>query len=196
MIRFLGGFAVGLAVALGSLVGLGHFLAAEDPLAKADAIVALSGDQGARLSTAVDLWKQGVAPIIVFAGASLDPASPPSAELMKREALRLGVPAESVMIEPSSATTEENATRVVDLLFAHQIRTAVLVTSPYHQRRASILFARQLAGTGIIFRNYPARDSSWDPNLWWTGDPARSLTLVEVTKLGIEVMGSTFRRSE
>lgn len=196
MIRFLGGFAVGLAVALGGLAGLGHFLAPEDPLEKVDAIVAISGDQGARMRTAVDLWKQGVAPVIVFAGSSLDPASPPSAELMKREALRLGVPAERVLIEPSSATTEENATRVVDLLFAHDIRTAVLVTSPYHQRRASLLFARQLEGTNITFRNYPARDSGWDRNLWWTREPARSQTLIEVTKLGIELMSSTFRRAD
>lgn len=194
--RLLGGLAVGLAVAVGGLVGLGHFLATEDPLEKVDAIVALSGDQGARTRTAVDLWKQGIAPVIVFAGSSLDPASPPSGELMKREAVRLGVPAESVLVEPSSATTEENATRVVDLLFAHDIRTVVLVTSPYHQRRASLLFARQLEGTNISFRNYPARDPQWDPNLWWTREPARSLTLVEVTKLGVELMGSTFRRSD
>lgn len=194
--RFLGGFVVGLAFALAGLVGLGHFLAVEDPLERADAIVALSGDQGARTRTAVDLWKQGAAPLIVFAGSSLDPSSLPSAELMKREALRLGVPADRILTEPSSATTEENAMRVIDLLVVHDIRTAILVTSPYHQRRASMLFGRQIAGTEISFRNYPARDSDWDRNLWWTREPARSLTLVEVSKLGVEVFGGTFRRDD
>lgn len=199
MIRFVGGFllglVLGLGVALGGLVALGHYLAPEDPLERADAIVALSGDQGARTRTAVELWKQGLAPVIVFAGASLDPASPPSAELMKREALRLGVPADRVLVEPYSGTTEENATRVVDMLAAHNIKTAILVTSPYHQRRASLLFGRELRRTDVSFRNYPARDSDWDRNLWWTREPSRSLTLVELTKLGLEVVDG-FRRSE
>ena len=193
LVGFVLGLVAGIAVTLGGLVSLGHFLAVEDPLKKADAIVAISGDQGARTATAVDLWKRGFAPVIVFAGASEDPASLPSAEIMKREAVRLGVPAERVLTESSSATTKENASRVVALLEAHSIRRAILVTSPYHQRRASILFARQLDGTGITFRNHPARDEEWDPSLWWATEPSRSLTLVELAKLGVEVMGGLLR---
>lgn len=198
MIRFLLGLLLGLLLgivaALSSLVGLGHYLALEDPLAPADAIVAISGDQGARTRTAVDLWRQGLAPLIVFAGSSEDPTSLPSAELMKREAIRLGVPADRVLTEPSSATTKENATRVTDLFRSFGIKRAILVTSPYHQRRAAILFDRQVDGTGITFRSYPARDAEWDASLWWTREPSRSLTLVEVAKLAVEVLGGLFRR--
>src|SRR5688500_18769113 len=134
------GFVAGVLAAFAGLVAVGHYLAVEDPLAPADAIVAISGDQGARTATAVDLWKRGLAPLIVFAGSSEDPASLPSAEIMKREAVRLGVPADRVLTEPSSATTQENATRVTDLFRAHRITRAILVTSPYHQRRAAMLF--------------------------------------------------------
>jgi len=69
------------------------------------------------------------------------------------------------------------------------------VTSPYHQRRASILFERQLEGTSITFRNYPARDDEWDPSLWWVSEPSRSLTLVELAELGVEVMGGLLRKT-
>jgi uncharacterized SAM-binding protein YcdF (DUF218 family) len=199
LLRFLLGllcaFALGIVAAFCALVGLGHYLAVEDPLVPSDAIVALSGDQGARTVTAVSLWKQGLAPVIVFAGSSEDPTSISSAEIMKREAVKLGVPADRVLIEPSSATTQENATRVIDLLSASGIKRAILVTSPYHQRRAAILFGRQLADTGITFLNYPARDHAWDANLWWTREPSRSLTLIEVAKLGIELFGGATRRS-
>ncbi len=191
--RFLVGFVAGIVATLTGLMAVGHFLAVEDPLVKADAIVALSGDQGARTATAVDLWKRGFAPVIVFAGSSEDPASLPSAEIMKREAVRLGVPVDRVLTEPSSATTKENATRVSDILRGYQITRVILVTSPYHQRRASILFERQLEGTSITFRNYPARDDEWDPSLWWASEPSRSLTLVELAKLGVEVMGGLLR---
>ena len=60
--RFLVGFVAGIVATLAGLMAVGHFLAVEDPLAQADAIVALSGDQGARTATAVDLWKRGFAP--------------------------------------------------------------------------------------------------------------------------------------
>ena len=191
--RFLIGFIAGAVVILTGLMAIGHFLAVEDPLKQADAVVAISGDQGARTATAVDLWKRGFAPVIVFAGASEDPASLPSAEIMKREAVRLGVPAERVLTESSSATTRENASRVVDLLDAHSIRRAILVTSPYHQRRAALLFQRELAGTDVTFTNYPARGDGWDRTLWWASEPSRSLTLVELAKLGIEVVGGFLR---
>lgn len=195
LLGLIGGLTLGILAALSGLVGLGHYLAVEDPLAPADAIVALSGDQGARTATAVDLWKRGLAPLIVFAGSSEDPTSISSAEIMKREAVNQGVPADRVLTEPSSATTKENATRVTDLLSASKIKRAILVTSPYHQRRAATLFERQIVDTGITFRNYPARDHEWDPNLWWTSEPSRSLTLVEIAKLGVEVLGGLFRRT-
>lgn len=203
MIRFLlrfllgliGGSTLGIVAVLSGLAGLGHYLAVEDPLAPADAIVAISGDEGARTLTAVSLWKQGIAPLIVFAGSSEDPTSLPSAEIMKREAVKLGVPADRVLTEPSSATTKENATRVTDLFRTFGITRAILVTSPYHQRRAAILFGRQVDGTGITFLNYPARDQEWDPTFWWTREPSRTLTLVEVAKLGVEVLGGLFRRT-
>ena len=194
MRRFLLGFALGIAAALAGLIGLGHYLALEDPLGPADAIVAISGDEGARTVTAVGLWKRGLAPLIVFAGSSEDPSSLPSAELMKREAVRMGVPADRVLTEPSSATTEENATRVTDLFHAYGIKRAILVTSPYHQRRAAMLFDRQVRNTGISFHNYPARDPEWDRTMWWAREPSRSRTLVELAKLGVEVMGGLFRR--
>lgn len=193
--RLLVGLVAGIALTLAGLMAIGHYLSVEDPLAPADAIVALSGDQGARTATAVALWKQGLAPLIVFAGSSEDPASVPSSEIMKREALRLGVPADKVLTEPSSATTQENAVRVADVLRGHEIKRVILVTSPYHQRRASILFARQLTGSGITFTNYPARDVEWDPSFWWAREPSRSLTLVELAKLGVEVIGGLIRRA-
>ena len=194
MTRFLIGFALGISSALLLLVATGHFLAVEDPVADADAIVALSGDEGARTDTAVALWKEGRAPLIVFVGAAEDPLSPPAAELMKRQAVAAGVPADRVILEARSATTRENAQRVRDLLAANKIGTAILVTSPYHQRRASWLFARELEGTGITFRNYPARDPDWDASTWWAREPSRSLTLVELAKLGAQVVGGVFRR--
>ncbi|GAC1459648.1 MAG: hypothetical protein NVSMB8_09430 [Candidatus Limnocylindrales bacterium] len=193
MRRFLTGFLLGIAFALGGLALIGHLLDIEDPLSKADVIVALSGDEGARTDTAVDLWKRGYAPTLLFAGSALDPDSISSADIMKREAMAAGVPAAAILVEPFSATTQENAVRVVRLMGSRQLKTAILVTSPYHQRRAAILFGRVAAPAQITVRNYPARDPQWDPNTWWLTEPARSLTLVELTKLSVELGEAALR---
>jgi uncharacterized SAM-binding protein YcdF (DUF218 family) len=171
------------------LVGVGHWLDVTDPLAKVDAIVAISGDTGARAQTAIALWKQGYAPLLIFSGGSSDPDSVASADLMKRAAVAAGVPATAIAVEGTAATTEENAQRVAELMRTRGLVTAILVTSPYHQRRAAILFEREFGRASLSFRNHPAADPAWDPNLWWTSDPSRSLTLVELAKLGALVAG-------
>jgi uncharacterized SAM-binding protein YcdF (DUF218 family) len=171
------------------LVGIGHWLDVTDPLAKADAIVAISGDTGARTASAIALWKQGYAPVLIFSGGSSDPASVASAELMKRTAVAAGVPANAIVVEGTSATTEENAQRVAELMKSQGLGSAILVTSPYHQRRAAMLFEREFGRASLSFRNHPADDPDWDANLWWTREPSRSLTLVELAKLGALVVG-------
>jgi uncharacterized SAM-binding protein YcdF (DUF218 family) len=192
MRRFLFGVLTGIAVTCALLVGIGHVLDVEDPLKPADVIVALSGDTGARTETAVDLWKRQYAPLIIFAGASEDPSSVASGELMKRDAIALGVPDAAILVEPSSSTTEENAHQVASLMRTRGLATAILVTSPYHQRRASNLFTQEFAPAELTFTNYPARDPQWDPNTWWLREPARTLTAVELAKLAVEVASSVF----
>ena len=189
MRRFLSGFLLGAISIVAVLVGIGHWLDVTDPLTKADAIVAISGDTGARAETAIALWKQGYAPLLIFSGGSSDPESVASAELMKRIAVAAGVPANAIAVEGASATTEENAQRVAELMKARGLVTAILVTSPYHQRRAAMLFEREFDRAALTFRNHPADDPDWDPNLWWTRDPSRSLTLLELAKLGALVAG-------
>jgi len=188
MRSFLFGVLVGVALLLllelGTLVFVGHVLAVSDPLEKADVIVAVSGDEGPRTDTAVALWQQGYAPLLLFSGASLDPTSVSSAEIMKREAVRRGVPADAILVEPRSTTTEENAAFVAQLMDERGLRSAILVTSPYHQRRASILFARAFTPAGLEFRNHPASDPGWDPDRWWMTRASRTLTLIELAKLG------------
>lgn len=186
------GFISAIAITCVLLVLIGHVLDVEDPLRHADAIVALSGDTGARTATAVDLWKRQYAPVIIFAGASLDPDSVSSGEIMKREAVALGVPASAILVEPTSNTTQENAQRVALLMKSRGLSTAILVTSPYHQRRAADLFGREFPPAGLTFTNYPARDPQWDPNTWWLHEPARTLTVVELAKLSVQVATGAF----
>ena len=195
MRAFLVGVLVGILLTVltgvSAFLALGSWLAVEDPLAKSDAIVAISGDQGARTDTAVKLWKDGWAPLIIFSGASIDPESVSSAEIMRREAVRQGVPENATLIEPASTTTEENAIEVAKVMAQKKMGSAILVTSPWHQRRASMEFARAFEPHAIKLRNYPARDAQWNAVTWWQHEPMRSQTLLELAKLGSVILSSS-----
>jgi hypothetical protein len=196
--RFVTGFVLGTIVTvllgIGGLVAVGHSLRVEDPLERADAIVAISGDAGPRVRAAVTLWMRGYGEFLVFAGGSLDPSSPSSGELMKRQAIALGVPEDAILVEPESKTTDENAVRVALLMREAGLESAILVTSAFHQRRAALHFAREFDLHGLTFRNRPADDPAWDPTLWWTDQEQRRITLVELAKIAVEAFDGRFER--
>ncbi len=142
-----------------------------DRCAAADAIIAVSGgDTAARAKSAIDLYKKGWAKLIIFSGAAADPNSPSNAAVMKQIAIKDHVPESAILIEGESNTTKENAEKTRILLAKYNIKTAIITTSPYHERRALWEFKR--AAPHIDFRTKPAEDHTWDlwylkPTGWW-----------------------------
>ncbi|CUM39534.1 YdcF family protein [Streptomyces gardneri] len=98
---------------------------------------------------AVDLYKRGMAPILVFTGAT----SPTTRERMPRgeavhyreRALELGVPSSAVLVEPRARNTGENIRFSRELLLEAGIHVSsvLLISKPYEERRAYAT-ARQL----------------------------------------------------
>jgi uncharacterized SAM-binding protein YcdF (DUF218 family) len=64
------------------------------------------------------------------------------AALMRERAVELGVPRDAVLLEHTALTTRENALFSAKLMRDHGLRTALLVTQPYHRRRAVAAFRR------------------------------------------------------
>jgi uncharacterized SAM-binding protein YcdF (DUF218 family) len=133
--------------------------------APAGAIVAVSGgDTDARTKKAVSLYKNGWAPLIIFSGAAEDKQGPSNAMAMRGAAIAAGVPDAAILIEEASENTSENAQKTRDLLLARNINDIILVTSGYHQRRASMEFASYTKGDNVTIRNAPTADRNWG---WW-----------------------------
>lgn len=136
------------------------------PCQSADAIVAVSGgDTSARAGEAIRLFQNGWGKTLIFSGAAFDPSSPSNASVMRDQALEAGVPANKILIDGTSETTQQNAANVHSIFTAHKIHSVILVTSAYHQRRAYLEFKR--FNPGISVRNHPvASDGQWS-GLWW-----------------------------
>lgn len=133
----------------------------------ADAIVAVSGgDTTARADEAIKLYKAGWGNHLIFSGAAADQAGPSNALAMKRYAIELGVPSGAISIEEFSQNTAENAVNTSLFIKRNSIKKIILVTSAYHQRRASLEFGARL-GQSVTIVNHPvAHDRQWQSD-WW-----------------------------
>jgi uncharacterized SAM-binding protein YcdF (DUF218 family) len=169
------------------IIGVGFFLSPQSDLQKADVIVAVSGGETQqRTREAVKLYDEGYAPKLLFSGAAEDKNGPSNAAAMRLQALDEGVPNSAIIVEEQSTTTAENAVRSAPILQALGARTIILVTSPYHQRRASINF-RKVLGHGVTIINHSASDSTWRKNSWWSKPYTLQLSLSELQKIIYEV---------
>jgi uncharacterized SAM-binding protein YcdF (DUF218 family) len=136
---------------------------------KSDAIVAISGgDTQARTHEAIILYQKGWASHLIFSGAAQDASGPSNAQAMKQQAIQEGVPEPAVIIEETSANTQQNAANTKALLEQHQLKKIILVTSAYHQRRASLEFGER-AGSEVDVINHPvAHDKQWTEQWYLT----------------------------
>jgi len=110
----------------------------------ADAIVVFAGGVGEsgkagggyqeRVKRAVDLYQAGNAEHLVFSSGFVFTLK--EAEVMKALAVSLGVLEEAIILENQAGNTYENVTLVKRILDQKQWRSILLVSSPYHMRRA------------------------------------------------------------
>lgn len=165
-----------------SLANCGNSPSAVRGCDKADVIVAVSGgDTMARTQTAIDLYKHGWAPKLIFSGAAADKSGPSNAAVMRQQAVKQGVPSEAISIEDTSETTSQNAENTKDILAEKGVRSAIIVSSSYHQKRVLIEFQKR--APTVQFRAHPAgEDNQWSV-WWWTTPYGWYLALSEVFKI-------------
>lgn len=146
----------------------GGCLVVEDPLERADALIILSDDNfyADRATRAVELYRQGLAPIVVASGRRLRPYAG-IAELMEHDLFERGVPKQAVIKFPQMGdNTREEAVALRALVEERRWRRVLVVTSNSHTRRARYIFTRVFPNT-VTVRVASARDSDYDPDRWW-----------------------------
>lgn len=184
---------IGLSIYLGpnDLAGCGASPSVSGSCQKADAIVAISGgDTTARTNEAIKLYKNGWADKLIFSGAAKDKTGPSNAEAMRREARNAGVPDGDILTEELGETTKQNAENTQAILERNSISSVILVTSAYHQRRASLEFGSRANGS-VTIRNHPvSMDNQWSV-WWWLTPTGWYLAVGEFVKIIAFYIGGT-----
>lgn len=182
------GLALPFILLFGFLIAVGFYISPQDKLQKADAIVAISGgDTAARALEAVELYQAGYAPLIIFSGAARDPDSPSNASVMKSIAVAQGVPPDVVAVDEVSTNTRQNAQEVSNIIRVFKQKKIILVTSPYHQRRANIEFQDRL-GSEVTILDHSAVDQTWSRKAWFLSPLGWYYTLTEIPKTSFTLL--------
>ncbi len=126
------------------------------PLSSADAIVVFAGGVGEsgkagggteeRVQYAVDVFKRGLANRMVLSSGYV--YSFPEAQVMRSLAMQQGVPDEAIIVEERSTDTHQNVEYVNGILKSRGWRSALLVSSPYHMRRALMVWHKSAPDVG------------------------------------------------
>lgn len=156
-----------------NFMGCGDQPIPETACDKADAIVVVSGgDTIARTAAGIELYQNGWAEYVVFSGAAQDKSGPSNAAAMMAQAEAAGVPKSAILIDEEAANTQQNAENTQSIFKEYAFKDVILVTSGYHQRRASLEFNKR--ADGVVIRNYPVmNDADWSwfwwvtPRGWW-----------------------------
>jgi uncharacterized SAM-binding protein YcdF (DUF218 family) len=173
------------------LQAAGDFLVVNDPLEPADAIITVSGNGPDRLTTAVRLLHDGLGRVLIISGGPyrLGTRSRNSAIVMRDQVVAAGVPPQRVLVDDRATSTHENAVGTAGLMETHSLRTAILVTSPYHARRAGLIFARVFRSRGLAVRVRSAEESFFEVRRWWIRGRDRHLVAREYLKLVAALAG-------
>jgi uncharacterized SAM-binding protein YcdF (DUF218 family)/glycosyltransferase involved in cell wall biosynthesis len=122
---------------------------AEPPQA-ADCIVVFAGGVGEsgkagggfqeRVKQATELYRHGYAPHVILSSGFV--FAFPEAEIMRRLAIDNGVPATAIELETRPVDTHDYVVFTQGILKAHGWRRALVVSSPYHMRRALLTWRK------------------------------------------------------
>jgi uncharacterized SAM-binding protein YcdF (DUF218 family) len=120
----------------------------------------------ARVDRAVELYRAGAAPVLLFTGGACAHL-PSEASVARALALEQGVPEQACILEEESRSTHENALHCARLLRARGIAEALIVSDPYHLYRARQSFRRVGIDAVPVAARIAGRDFTLWSRIWW-----------------------------
>jgi len=181
------------ALGWGILFGAGKFLIYTDKIKKVDVAVVLSGGSDlSRLNEAVRLYHEGYVTdlLLTETGGDIPALSASYTELLKTEAMNQGVPDDAVLVTDKTVrSTYEEARAVLSKMQRDNIKSCIVVTDPYHSRRARIVFTDVFRGSGMTVRITPVRGHWYTASTWWTSSEGWNATIYEYVKMAAFVFG-------
>jgi uncharacterized SAM-binding protein YcdF (DUF218 family) len=166
------------------LVGFAYLFRVDDP-APSDAIVLLMGDPKGRTRHAAELWREGLAPLVVLSQSAdhSDLGLPDETETTRRILEHGGVPANRIVVLPDVVrSTRDEAQAARTYIESHPMCRITVVSSAFHTARARWIFRRALKGLDIDVRMAAVDDPELDETNWYRRDEGLVTYFTEALK--------------
>ena len=189
---------LGLVLGGGLVLTAGWWLRMDDTPRKADAIVILAGDLH-RAIHAADLYNQGLAPVILlgrpYTGepdvlCSLGFPCPSQIEGMEQVLRAKGVPPGVLRLYGKDHMSTVEEAEGLERELGPKPKTLLVVTSPYHCRRAKLILSGILGKHELIMT--PTPYERFDA-IWWNHQGSAGAVVSEVAKFVFNFLGTPFR---
>lgn len=191
-IRWLGaGMLLGVVVLVVGVFGAGHYLAAPaQPPVKADLMVALGGDNGARVDRVLELYRKGFAPKVLLTGMEGGHSRTRAAYLQWRARYLIdqGIPEQVLLFDRRAASTWEEAVNTLQLMQSMKLDRVLVISDPAHMRRLSWVWARVFSGSGKTYTLVASDMQGWDAAHWWRTSLGAQFVFAEFIKLAYYVV--------
>jgi uncharacterized SAM-binding protein YcdF (DUF218 family) len=197
LLVFLALLALGLGACAGVALLLAPWLSEDDVPVRSSAIAVLGGDPSRSLEAA-DLYHRGYAPRIFLSVSERDPRqhrldsvgviAPRDEDLMRLALVARGVPEGAIsLLARNLENTAAEARALAAKLGSGE--TLLVVTSPFHVRRARMVIRTVLPGER--FRVIGSRYETL-PVAWWRERESARNVVVEIAKLVFFLAGGSF----
>jgi len=167
------------------LLAIGDFLIIQDELQPADVIHVIAGDEY-RLDYAIQLYQQGYGKKIILTGGGWCPTHQVNHGIVwKGEAIEQGVPPEDIVIDESDIiSTFEEILRLKSWIDQNpnSIHSVIVVSDPFHMRRARWTARRVLGKQVEILMAYVPFEETPFNRTWWEDRASRRYVKDEYLK--------------
>lgn len=132
-----------------------NYMLLDMPIEKSDAILGLGSSEKRVAERSSQLLLDGYSDLLVFSGGygkiTQHSNNSPEAEVFKNIALNMNVPTEKILTEDKSSNTGENIRFTEKLLNDEgiKIKSLIVVTKPYMERRAYATLKKQWSDSNI-----------------------------------------------
>ena len=184
-------------------VNLGRYLVEDHPLQKSDLIVCLGGSNIERGLETADVYNKGFAPRIFMAREKPEEGYallkergvdyPETNDLLKTLLQNLGVSQTAIITNDTVVdSTWEEAEVVRDVVKNGGYRSIIVVTSPFHSRRAWVTYRKVFEDMDTQIRMRCSKYSSYNPEEWWKSRRFLRTVTIEYQKFGYYIFKYLF----
>lgn len=156
----------------------------------ADLIVILGGETGSRSIRGLELYREGLSPIILLSGIEYGELQTQQAYLDWRAQFLMsaGVPKSRILFDIGAQNSWEEAENTLLLMKQKGWRRVIVVSDPPHLRRLDWVWSKIFKDSGMEYSLSASHPSWWDERKWWRSEIGMKFVTMEYLKIGYYVV--------